>query len=102
LNGIQLQLLVGHDIQMVRCDPSQVEQVLLALMMNAIDAMPRGGNLWVRAGLADSAEEVAVEVRDEVVSELGKGTAFTITLPVEAATEFATTTDTPFAARNAR
>ena len=33
------------------CDPAQIEQVLIALIMNAIDAMPRGGNLWIEARL---------------------------------------------------
>jgi two-component system NtrC family sensor kinase len=145
LNGIQLQVEPSHEIPIVRCDPSQIEQVLLALMMNAIDAMPRGGNLWVRTGLADSCEEVTIIVRDdgvgipadilpnifepflttkemgvglglaishgiierhngriEVASELGKGTTFTITLPIEAGMELAATGTTPFATKTAR
>jgi two-component system NtrC family sensor kinase len=145
MNGIQLQLEPAHDIPLVRCDPSQIEQVLLALMMNAIDAMPRGGNLWVRTGLGDSSEEVILVVRDdgvgipadilphifepflttkesgvglglaishgiierhdgriEVASELGKGTTFTIALPVEAAVEFVADGHAPFATKTAR
>ncbi len=65
LNGIQLQLDLAKDLPTVRCDPAQIEQVLLALMMNAIDAMPRGGNLWIRTNVADSAEDVEVAVRDD-------------------------------------
>jgi two-component system NtrC family sensor kinase len=65
LNGIQLQLDPAKDLPTLRCDPAQIEQVLLALMMNAIDAMPRGGNLWVRTRVADSAEDVEIEVRDD-------------------------------------
>jgi signal transduction histidine kinase len=50
---------------MVQCDPAQVEQVLLALVMNAIDAMPRGGNLWLSTRLTDPADEIEVRVRDD-------------------------------------
>ena len=32
----------------VLCDPSQVEQAILALAINAIEAMPNGGTLSVR------------------------------------------------------
>ena len=31
----------------LQCDPSQIEQVLLAVIVNAADAMPKGGNLWI-------------------------------------------------------
>jgi len=105
-----------------------MEQVLVALFMNAIDAMPRGGNLWVRTSVSKDGQGLVIEVRDdgsgippeilpqlfepfmttketgkgvglglavsksiverhrgqiEVRSELGKGTTFTVTLPVD-------------------
>jgi len=33
--------------------------------MNAIDAMPRGGNLWIESRLASAATEIAIQVRDD-------------------------------------
>jgi len=36
------------DLPQVLCDPSQVEQAILALAINAIEAMPDGGTLTVR------------------------------------------------------
>jgi len=51
------------DLPAVLCDGAQVEQVLLALIMNALDAMPRGGNLWVSSRMVGS--EVELQVRDD-------------------------------------
>jgi len=129
LVGIELQLKLAEDLPRVSCDPAQIEQVLLALIMNAIDAMPRGGNLWIETRLSNDETEIEIRVRDdgagiapdvlpqifepfmttkengrgvglglaisrgiverhngriEVESELGRGTAFTITLPNQA------------------
>jgi two-component system NtrC family sensor kinase len=128
MNGIQLQLDLANDLPRVQCDPAQIEQVVLALVMNSIDAMPRGGNLWLRTRMNEPRDEVEIQVRDdgigipadilpqlfepflttkesghgvglglaisrgiierhnghiEVQSEAGKGTTFTITLPLE-------------------
>ena len=128
--GIELQLKLEQDLPLVPCDPAQIEQVLIALIMNAIDAMPRGGNLWLEARRIDAEPAIEIQVRDdgagiapevlshifepfvttkerghgvglglaisrgiverhkgriEVQSELGRGTAFTITLPSQAA-----------------
>lgn len=41
------------DLPPVTCDPAQVEQALLALCVNAIEAMADGGILTIRTGVAD-------------------------------------------------
>jgi two-component system NtrC family sensor kinase len=49
--GIQLTLDLAPDLPVMHCDPAQIEQVALAAVINAIDAMPQGGNLWVSTAL---------------------------------------------------
>lgn len=65
LRGIELQTRLAEELPAVPCDPSQVQQVLLALMVNASDAMPRGGRLRVESRLAGN--HVEVHVRDNGV-----------------------------------
>lgn len=128
LKNIELQLNLTPNLGAIRCDPAQIEQVLLALVMNAIDAMPNGGTLTLGTRKAPSGSDMQVEVRDdgvgmppevlqnmfepffttkergrglglglaisrqiverhqgriEVKSEPGRGTVFTITLPMQ-------------------
>jgi len=128
--GIEVQLKIEKGMPLVPCDPAQIEQVLLILIMNAKDAMPRGGNLWIETRRSNTEAAIEIQVRDdgagiapdvlahifepfmttkesghgvglglaisrgiverhkghiEVESVLGRGTAFTITLPSQAA-----------------
>jgi two-component system, NtrC family, sensor kinase len=65
LGGIELQMNLAADLPRIPCDPAQIEQVLIALIMNAIDAMPRGGNLWLNVRLTEDETEVEIQVRDD-------------------------------------
>lgn len=64
MQNIQVQLAVDDYLPTVFCDGAQIEQVLLALIMNAIDAMPHGGNLWLGNRVHDE-EHIELEVRDD-------------------------------------
>lgn len=65
LAGIQVQEQFDPDVPLVQCDGAQIEQVLLALMMNAIDAMPQGGNLWLTTKFSHEDCRVHIIVRDD-------------------------------------
>ena len=47
---VTVEVEVGSSLPEVRVDPVQVEQALLEIVSNALDAMPEGGGLRIRAG----------------------------------------------------
>jgi len=63
--GIQLNLKLGEELPGLQCDPSQIEQVLLAVVVNAVDAMSRGGNLWLETRMAEDLHQIVITVRDD-------------------------------------
>jgi two-component system NtrC family sensor kinase len=65
IGAIELHSALAPDLPRLLCDPSQIEQVLLAVIVNAADAMPKGGNLWVESRLSSAGSEVVLTVRDD-------------------------------------
>jgi two-component system, NtrC family, sensor kinase len=67
LAGIEARLILSADLPTVRCDPAQIEQVILSLVMNAIDALPRGGSISIRSRPTQDLENVEIQVQDDGV-----------------------------------
>jgi PAS domain S-box-containing protein len=60
--GVSLDVDVVSQISPLRADPDQVQQIIVNLTLNAIDACERGGNVWLRANARDRA--VVLEIAD--------------------------------------
>ena len=61
--GIEIDLHVDEPLPMPLLAPDQIEQVLLNLAINAIDAMPEGGQLSIRASLTgDAGKQAGLEI----------------------------------------
>jgi two-component system NtrC family sensor kinase len=65
LAGIQVQPQLDPALPHVLCDAAQIEQVLLALVVNAMDALPQGGNLWIISSASREDNCVRIVVRDD-------------------------------------
>ena len=60
LQNIQLTRSLHAGLPEILCDADQIQQALLALLINAIEAMPEGGMLKVTTRPAESSESGAV------------------------------------------
>lgn len=60
--GVELATEIPDDLPPLAADPAQLREVLLNLFVNALQAMPDGGRLTVRALVQD--HQVVIEVQD--------------------------------------
>jgi two-component system cell cycle sensor histidine kinase/response regulator CckA len=58
---VELRAIFGQELGMVKVDPSQIEQVILNLVINARDAMPNGGRLTIETANIEMEEAYAAE-----------------------------------------
>jgi two-component system, NtrC family, sensor kinase len=64
LARVNQHVALGQDLPPVFVDVSQIEQVLVNLFINAIEAMPKGGDLFISAGYDSETSNLILEVRD--------------------------------------
>jgi two-component system NtrC family sensor kinase len=64
LQEVTIESACAAVVPEVECDTAQIQQVILALVMNAIEAMPEGGTLTIGLRADPDADGVVLEVRD--------------------------------------
>lgn len=78
LASIGTRLDLAADLPAVECDAQQMKQALLTMLINACEAMPQGGELWIetstavartspardRGGASGPADGVEIRIRD--------------------------------------
>lgn len=95
---VQFVFTPGEGLPQINMDPDQVEQVLMNVIYNAVQAMPEGGEVTVRTGHNIEEKMVAIDIEDtgcgvpeEIVEKLfdpffstrAKGTGLGLTIADE-------------------
>jgi PAS domain S-box-containing protein len=75
--NVQLQLDSNDEIIQIECDENRLKQVFLNFIKNGIEAMPNGGDLFVRTTIQDqnvliSIQDTGVGIPEEKLKKLGE------------------------------
>jgi signal transduction histidine kinase len=63
-NRVYFEFLPDHNIPKIPVIRDQVKQVILNICLNAVEAMPDGGNLRIMTNLESAASEVSLKISD--------------------------------------
>jgi len=62
-SGVTIEVEIANGPPVIEGDPEQLQQVILNLTLNAIQAMPGGGNIVLSAGRQDA--KFAIRITDQ-------------------------------------
>jgi signal transduction histidine kinase len=65
LSHLRLDLALEPGIPLVPCDPAQIEQILLNLVINAAEALKARGRIAIRTHHDAAADQIVLEVEDD-------------------------------------
>ena len=73
--GIELDRLLSNDLPKIKCDRAQLNQVLVNLVVNAIQAMPQGGKLTIETNTTDDnvyliVKDTGIGMTDDVIKKI--------------------------------
>ena len=64
LSNIELITDIAQNLPVIEGDINQLQQCIINLIFNAIDAMPDGGTLWISAHYESPSKQVIISVKD--------------------------------------
>ena len=64
MQGIELKEDLAADLPPAHCDANQIQQVVLVLLVNASEAMPKGGRIEISTQFDGGSERCSVRVKD--------------------------------------
>ena len=67
--NIEIRIKLEQDIGNVRVDPGQIDQVIMNLVVNARDAMPKGGRITIRTQSCSFDEETIRPYSDDKMGD---------------------------------
>lgn len=62
--GIERHVRIGPQVPAIEVDKRRIQQALLNIILNAIDAMPKGGRLSIEASLTEGGNRVQLDISD--------------------------------------
>jgi signal transduction histidine kinase len=62
--SIKLETRIAHDLPAITADGNQLSQILMNLLLNAAEAMPEGGSIWIEAHKLKFTENIELSVSD--------------------------------------
>ena len=65
ISNVKLQTRFPDPEMTLLCDENQIKQALIALLVNAVEAMPGGGTITVEAGRPPNGEGVIISITDD-------------------------------------
>ncbi|MFD1677487.1 PAS domain S-box protein [Alicyclobacillus fodiniaquatilis] len=77
-NGVQLLVDMEPNLPYLRCEPNQIKQVFINLIKNAVEAMPHGGLVHIRAarhpegGVSIQVTDKGVGIPEPLIARLGE------------------------------
>jgi two-component system, NtrC family, sensor kinase len=64
MHAIKLQTSLEVSPLIITCDPQEIEQALLAIEINAVEAMPEGGTLTISASASAGSDTATISISD--------------------------------------
>ncbi len=64
ISKVELETAYSSNDMKLYCNPNQIQQAILAICVNAVEAMPNGGTLKITAGRDETAGTIRVKISD--------------------------------------